>query len=185
MRTWSLWKVPRSSHTLPTQWLRHTPDCLAAEARSPRLLSWPEAPVPSQGPHQSHPSSLLATACPLGGSIWASPFKGATCLAAPYHAGVAAQLLGSCEGSPGPDSAAGTTFPSVTWRAPAREAARPHHHLCLALQVIFQLRAKQCAVCREPARGGVLQPCQHRVLCEPCATGAPPCPYCEGQPLPW
>ncbi|XP_045640663.1 putative E3 ubiquitin-protein ligase UNKL isoform X5 [Ursus americanus] len=51
--------------------------------------------------------------------------------------------------------------------------------------VIFQLRAKQCAVCREPARGGVLQPCQHRVLCEPCAAGAPPCPYCEGQPLPW
>ncbi|XP_026340737.2 putative E3 ubiquitin-protein ligase UNKL isoform X1 [Ursus arctos] len=51
--------------------------------------------------------------------------------------------------------------------------------------VIFQLRAKQCAVCRERARGGVLQPCQHRVLCEPCAAGAPPCPYCEGQPLPW
>nr|XP_054363391.1 putative E3 ubiquitin-protein ligase UNKL isoform X3 [Mirounga angustirostris] len=51
--------------------------------------------------------------------------------------------------------------------------------------VIFQLRAKQCAVCRERARGAVLQPCQHRVLCEPCAAGAPPCPYCEGQPLPW
>ncbi|CAK7302809.1 Putative E3 ubiquitin-protein ligase UNKL [Vulpes lagopus] len=51
--------------------------------------------------------------------------------------------------------------------------------------VIFQLRAKHCAVCRERARGGVLQPCQHRVLCEPCAAGAPPCSYCEGQPLPW
>ncbi|XP_059010738.1 putative E3 ubiquitin-protein ligase UNKL isoform X4 [Mustela lutreola] len=51
--------------------------------------------------------------------------------------------------------------------------------------VIFQLRAKQCAVCREHARGAVLQPCQHRVLCESCAAGAPPCPYCEGQPLPW
>ncbi|XP_073755842.1 putative E3 ubiquitin-protein ligase UNKL isoform X4 [Callorhinus ursinus] len=51
--------------------------------------------------------------------------------------------------------------------------------------VIFQLRAKQCAVCRERARDAVLQPCQHRVLCEPCAAGAPPCPYCEGQPLPW
>ncbi|XP_032183419.1 putative E3 ubiquitin-protein ligase UNKL isoform X4 [Mustela erminea] len=51
--------------------------------------------------------------------------------------------------------------------------------------VIFQLRAKQCAVCRERARGAVLQPCQHRVLCESCAAGAPPCPYCEGQPLPW
>ncbi|XP_077931131.1 putative E3 ubiquitin-protein ligase UNKL isoform X1 [Halichoerus grypus] len=51
--------------------------------------------------------------------------------------------------------------------------------------VIFQLRAKQCAVCRERARGAILQPCQHRVLCEPCAAGAPPCPYCEGQPLPW
>uniref|UniRef100_A0A8C0NMN7 Unk like zinc finger n=1 Tax=Canis lupus familiaris TaxID=9615 RepID=A0A8C0NMN7_CANLF len=51
--------------------------------------------------------------------------------------------------------------------------------------VIFQLRAKHCAVCRERAHGGVLQPCQHRVLCEPCAAGAPPCAYCEGQPLPW
>ncbi|XP_039102732.1 putative E3 ubiquitin-protein ligase UNKL isoform X5 [Hyaena hyaena] len=35
--------------------------------------------------------------------------------------------------------------------------------------VIFQLRAKQCAVCRERARGGAL----------------PPCACCEGQPLPW
>uniref|UniRef100_A0A9L0TRW3 Unk like zinc finger n=1 Tax=Equus caballus TaxID=9796 RepID=A0A9L0TRW3_HORSE len=51
--------------------------------------------------------------------------------------------------------------------------------------VIFQLRAQQCVVCGERARGAVLRPCQHRVLCEPCAAGAPECPYCEGQPLPW
>uniref|UniRef100_A0A667J6B0 Unk like zinc finger n=1 Tax=Lynx canadensis TaxID=61383 RepID=A0A667J6B0_LYNCA len=35
--------------------------------------------------------------------------------------------------------------------------------------VILQLRAKQCAVCRERARGGALQPCT----------------CCEGPPLPW
>nr|XP_020137019.1 putative E3 ubiquitin-protein ligase UNKL isoform X2 [Microcebus murinus] len=51
--------------------------------------------------------------------------------------------------------------------------------------VIFQLHAKQCVACREQPRGAVLQPCQHRVLCEPCAASAPECPYCEGQPLPW
>ncbi|DAA15687.1 putative E3 ubiquitin-protein ligase UNKL isoform X1 [Bos indicus x Bos taurus] len=50
--------------------------------------------------------------------------------------------------------------------------------------VIFQLRAKQCVVCRERA-GAVLRPCQHRVLCEPCAASAPECAYCAGQPLPW
>ena len=52
-------------------------------------------------------------------------------------------------------------------------------------QVIFQLRAKQCGVCGERARSAVLRPCQHRVLCEPCAASAPECPYCAGQPLPW
>ncbi|XP_029803808.1 putative E3 ubiquitin-protein ligase UNKL [Suricata suricatta] len=41
--------------------------------------------------------------------------------------------------------------------------------------VIFQLRAKQCAVCRERARGAL----------QPCAPGASPCACCEGQPLPW
>ncbi|XP_036680390.1 putative E3 ubiquitin-protein ligase UNKL isoform X3 [Eschrichtius robustus] len=51
--------------------------------------------------------------------------------------------------------------------------------------VIFQLRAKQCGVCGERARSAVLRPCQHRVLCEPCAASAPECPYCAGQPLPW
>lgn len=51
--------------------------------------------------------------------------------------------------------------------------------------VIFQLRAKQCVVCREQSRGAVLQPCQHRVLCESCVASAPKCPYCEGQPLQW
>ncbi|XP_003478491.1 putative E3 ubiquitin-protein ligase UNKL isoform X1 [Cavia porcellus] len=51
--------------------------------------------------------------------------------------------------------------------------------------VIFQLRAKQCVACREQACGTTLQPCQHRVLCEPCAANAPECPYCKGQPLPW
>ncbi|XP_063653666.1 putative E3 ubiquitin-protein ligase UNKL isoform X16 [Pan troglodytes] len=52
-------------------------------------------------------------------------------------------------------------------------------------QVIFQLRAKQCVACRERAHGAVLRPCQHHVLCEPCAATAPECPYCKGQPLQW
>ncbi|XP_062955058.1 putative E3 ubiquitin-protein ligase UNKL isoform X2 [Cynocephalus volans] len=51
--------------------------------------------------------------------------------------------------------------------------------------VIFQLRAKQCVACQEQPRGATLQPCQHRVLCEPCAAGAPECPYCKSQPLQW
>nr|XP_054098380.1 putative E3 ubiquitin-protein ligase UNKL isoform X4 [Callithrix jacchus] len=51
--------------------------------------------------------------------------------------------------------------------------------------VIFQLRTKQCVACRERAHGAILRPCQHRVLCEPCAASAPECPYCEGQPLRW
>ncbi|XP_020942517.1 putative E3 ubiquitin-protein ligase UNKL isoform X12 [Sus scrofa] len=51
--------------------------------------------------------------------------------------------------------------------------------------VIFQVRSKQCVVCGEQARGTVLRPCQHHVLCEACAAGAPECPYCAGQPLPW
>ncbi|KAI2576334.1 unk like zinc finger [Homo sapiens] len=51
--------------------------------------------------------------------------------------------------------------------------------------VIFQLRAKQCVACRERAHGAVLRPCQHHILCEPCAATAPECPYCKGQPLQW
>ncbi|KFO34742.1 RING finger protein unkempt-like [Fukomys damarensis] len=52
-------------------------------------------------------------------------------------------------------------------------------------EVIFQLRAKQCVACRERTCDPALQPCQHRVLCEPCAASVPECPYCKGQPLPW
>ncbi|XP_027626832.1 putative E3 ubiquitin-protein ligase UNKL isoform X3 [Tupaia chinensis] len=51
--------------------------------------------------------------------------------------------------------------------------------------VIFQLRAKQCAACQDRAHGAVLQPCQHRALCELCAASTPECPCCKGQPLPW
>ncbi|XP_048645362.1 putative E3 ubiquitin-protein ligase UNKL isoform X2 [Marmota marmota marmota] len=51
--------------------------------------------------------------------------------------------------------------------------------------VILQLQAKQCVACQEQAPSTVLQPCQHRVLCGPCAASAPECPCCEGQPLPW
>ncbi|XP_048188697.1 putative E3 ubiquitin-protein ligase UNKL isoform X3 [Perognathus longimembris pacificus] len=50
--------------------------------------------------------------------------------------------------------------------------------------VIYQLRAKQCAACQEPAPSTALQPCQHQVLCDSCAATAPECPYCEGQ-SPW
>uniref|UniRef100_A0A8C5KDG8 Unkempt family like zinc finger n=1 Tax=Jaculus jaculus TaxID=51337 RepID=A0A8C5KDG8_JACJA len=51
--------------------------------------------------------------------------------------------------------------------------------------VIFQLRAKQCVACQEGPHDTTLRPCQHHVLCEPCAASAPECPYCKGQPLPW
>ncbi|XP_060028635.1 putative E3 ubiquitin-protein ligase UNKL isoform X3 [Erinaceus europaeus] len=51
--------------------------------------------------------------------------------------------------------------------------------------VIFQLCSQQCALCPERAHSGAPQSCQHRVLCEPCAAGAPECPYCAAQPPQW
>lgn len=51
--------------------------------------------------------------------------------------------------------------------------------------VIFQLHAKQCAVCRECAQGMVLQQCQHHALREPCVPGTAECPCSASQPLPW
>ncbi|XP_064151387.1 putative E3 ubiquitin-protein ligase UNKL isoform X2 [Loxodonta africana] len=51
--------------------------------------------------------------------------------------------------------------------------------------VIVQVHAKQCLVCRERAHSSIPRICPHHVLCEPCATSMPACPYCEGQPVQW
>ncbi|XP_056661655.1 putative E3 ubiquitin-protein ligase UNKL isoform X16 [Monodelphis domestica] len=51
--------------------------------------------------------------------------------------------------------------------------------------VIFQLHSKKCVVCHEHDRSIVLQPCQHYVLCEHCASNQPECPYCKAQPIKW
>lgn len=93
-------------------------------------------------------------------------------------------------GRPALPSPPGLGSPARGHRTPGTQSARGlsralPHLPCVSPQVIFQLRAKHCAVCRERAHGGVMQPCQHRVLCETCGAGAPPCAYCKGQPLPW
>uniref|UniRef100_A0A8C3XV35 Unk like zinc finger n=1 Tax=Chelydra serpentina TaxID=8475 RepID=A0A8C3XV35_CHESE len=45
--------------------------------------------------------------------------------------------------------------------------------------VIFRLHSKKCVVCQEHDRSVILQPCQHYVLCEPCATKQQECPCCK------
>ncbi|MGH0146837.1 UNVERIFIED_CONTAM: hypothetical protein FKN15_034847 [Acipenser sinensis] len=44
--------------------------------------------------------------------------------------------------------------------------------------VIYQLQSKKCVVCQKHDRSVVLQPCQHYVLCENCASSKTECPYC-------
>uniref|UniRef100_A0A671SG10 Putative E3 ubiquitin-protein ligase UNKL n=1 Tax=Sinocyclocheilus anshuiensis TaxID=1608454 RepID=A0A671SG10_9TELE len=43
--------------------------------------------------------------------------------------------------------------------------------------VIYQLQSKKCIVCQKHDRSIVLQPCQHYVLCQNCASGKMECPY--------
>ncbi|XDV12653.1 hypothetical protein PO909_001258 [Leuciscus waleckii] len=43
--------------------------------------------------------------------------------------------------------------------------------------VIYQLQSKKCIVCQKHDRSIVLQPCQHYVLCQNCASGKTECPY--------
>ncbi|KAM9125234.1 putative E3 ubiquitin-protein ligase UNKL isoform 4-T4 [Pangshura tecta] len=45
--------------------------------------------------------------------------------------------------------------------------------------VVFQLHSKKCVVCKEHDRRVILQPCQHYVLCEHCATKQQECPCCK------
>ncbi|KAM3916471.1 putative E3 ubiquitin-protein ligase UNKL isoform 1-T1 [Leptodactylus fuscus] len=51
--------------------------------------------------------------------------------------------------------------------------------------LIFQLHSQKCVVCHENDRSIVLQPCQHYVLCEQCATSKPECPYCKTKRMKW
>ncbi|KAG8433042.1 hypothetical protein GDO86_017350 [Hymenochirus boettgeri] len=52
-------------------------------------------------------------------------------------------------------------------------------------ELIFQLHSKKCVVCQEQERSIVLQPCQHYVLCEQCASSKPECPYCKTKRIKW
>nr|QFR37583.1 unkempt [Odontopera bidentata] len=49
-------------------------------------------------------------------------------------------------------------------------------------KALYLQTATKCMVCEERARSVTL-PCNHFVLCEPCAAGAPDCPYCQA-PVP-
>uniref|UniRef100_A0A673GAD0 Putative E3 ubiquitin-protein ligase UNKL n=1 Tax=Sinocyclocheilus rhinocerous TaxID=307959 RepID=A0A673GAD0_9TELE len=51
--------------------------------------------------------------------------------------------------------------------------------------VIYQLQSKKCIVCQKHERSIVLQPCQHYVLCQNCASGKTECPYCKTKILKW
>uniref|UniRef100_A0A671SGE9 Putative E3 ubiquitin-protein ligase UNKL n=1 Tax=Sinocyclocheilus anshuiensis TaxID=1608454 RepID=A0A671SGE9_9TELE len=51
--------------------------------------------------------------------------------------------------------------------------------------VIYQLQSKKCIVCQKHDRSIVLQPCQHYVLCQNCASGKMECPYCKTKILKW
>lgn len=46
-------------------------------------------------------------------------------------------------------------------------------------KVLYLETATKCMVCEERARAVTLAPCNHYVLCEPCATDARECPYCQ------
>lgn len=52
-------------------------------------------------------------------------------------------------------------------------------------EVIYQLQSKKCIVCQKHDRCIVLQPCQHYVLCENCASSKTECPYCRTKILKW
>uniref|UniRef100_A0A8C1XZG2 Putative E3 ubiquitin-protein ligase UNKL n=1 Tax=Cyprinus carpio TaxID=7962 RepID=A0A8C1XZG2_CYPCA len=51
--------------------------------------------------------------------------------------------------------------------------------------VIYQLQSKKCIVCQKHDRSIVLQPCQHYVLCQKCASSKMECPYCKTKILKW
>ncbi|KAG9476940.1 putative E3 ubiquitin-protein ligase UNKL isoform X2 [Eleutherodactylus coqui] len=51
--------------------------------------------------------------------------------------------------------------------------------------LILELHSQKCVVCHENDRSIVLQPCQHYVLCEQCASSKPECPYCKTKRMKW
>ncbi|KAJ8730335.1 hypothetical protein PYW07_017373 [Mythimna separata] len=46
-------------------------------------------------------------------------------------------------------------------------------------KVLYLETATKCMTCEERARAVTLAPCNHYVLCEPCAATADECPYCQ------
>ncbi|XP_037964626.2 RING finger protein unkempt [Plutella xylostella] len=46
-------------------------------------------------------------------------------------------------------------------------------------QVLYLETATKCMACEQRARAVTLAPCNHYVLCEPCAASADECPYCQ------
>lgn len=46
-------------------------------------------------------------------------------------------------------------------------------------KVLYSMTAKKCLKCEENNRAVTLSPCNHFVLCEPCASHAAQCPYCQ------
>ncbi|KAL4719678.1 hypothetical protein ACJJTC_002999 [Scirpophaga incertulas] len=75
--------------------------------------------------------------------------------------------------------------------APARELRQLPLQALKALQaqtradleeiekVLYLETATKCMVCEEQPRAVTLAPCNHYVLCEPCAATASECPYCQ------
>ncbi|KFP86626.1 Putative E3 ubiquitin-protein ligase UNKL, partial [Acanthisitta chloris] len=53
------------------------------------------------------------------------------------------------------------------------------------LKVIFQLQSKKCLVCQEGDCSILLNPCQHYVLCDPCAAAQEECPCCKKKKSLW
>ncbi|XP_009079089.1 PREDICTED: putative E3 ubiquitin-protein ligase UNKL, partial [Acanthisitta chloris] len=56
---------------------------------------------------------------------------------------------------------------------------RLHVDLDTIDEVIFQLQSKKCLVCQEGDCSILLNPCQHYVLCDPCAAAQEECPCCK------
>lgn len=46
-------------------------------------------------------------------------------------------------------------------------------------KVLYLENAKKCMKCEENNRTVTLEPCNHFILCDTCATSVTECPYCQ------